>query len=300
MKAATIRAAALGLAVAAACTSSEGGTQPPETTCRVLRASEAIAAELHESSGVALSRHVPAVLWTHNDGGNGPWLYATDADGMVLTRTRVSGAENVDWEDLAAGPCPSGDCLYVADTGDNQGTRDEVVLYRIPEPSPDDTMTAPAERFTLRYPAGEHDAEAMFVLPNGDVFLVTKGRHGPIGLFRAPAPLRPGASIVLEPVRQVSAGAVGRGEQVTAAAATPDGRWVAVRTYESLFLYRTPDLLAGRDTAAARADLRMLAEPQGEAVALRSDGVVVLTSEGGKTHVPATLARLACTLPRYP
>jgi len=33
---------------------------------------------LIESSGVAVSHTYPGVLWTHNDSGDGPYLYATD------------------------------------------------------------------------------------------------------------------------------------------------------------------------------------------------------------------------------
>src|SRR5467141_1797430 len=36
---------------------------------------------LVESSGVAVSRAYPGVLWTHNDSGDGPYLYATDVRG---------------------------------------------------------------------------------------------------------------------------------------------------------------------------------------------------------------------------
>jgi hypothetical protein len=34
--------------------------------------------ELAESSGVAVSRTQPGVLWSHNDSGDGPTLYAID------------------------------------------------------------------------------------------------------------------------------------------------------------------------------------------------------------------------------
>ena len=34
-----------------------------------------------ESSGVVVSRIHPGVLWTHNDSGDGPYLYATDLQG---------------------------------------------------------------------------------------------------------------------------------------------------------------------------------------------------------------------------
>ena len=83
----------------------------------------------------------------------------------------------------------------------------------------------------------------------------------------------------------------------TGADASPDGAWIAVRRYKRLDLYRTPALLGGDTVPALRADLTPVGEAQGEAVALRDDGLVVLTSEAGFKHAPATLAMLACTLP---
>jgi hypothetical protein len=45
-----------------------------------------------ESSGVAVSRAYPDVLWTHNDSGDGPYLYATDLHGKDRGAVQVSGA----------------------------------------------------------------------------------------------------------------------------------------------------------------------------------------------------------------
>ncbi|HEX9611134.1 MAG TPA: hypothetical protein VF978_04545, partial [Gemmatimonadales bacterium] len=92
---------------------------------------------LTESSGVAVSRTHTGVLWTHNDSGDGPYLYATDLRGGDRGFLRVSGAEAIDWEDMALGPCPlRGTCLYLADTGDNLEVRPSVTVYAVPEPEP--------------------------------------------------------------------------------------------------------------------------------------------------------------------
>jgi hypothetical protein len=101
----------------------------------------------------------------------------------------------------------------------------------------------------------------------------------------------------LEAVRELAPQPREVGDRVTGASATPDGRWVAVRTYAALALYRTADLL-GNGQPAAQFDLDPLAEPQGEAVSLANDGNVVLTTEGSGKHLPATIAHLHCVLPR--
>src|SRR5437588_13008164 len=78
---------------------------------------------LVESSGVAVSRAHPGVLWTHNDSGDGPFLYATDLQGRDRGSLLVPGAHAVEWEDIALGPCPraagsAGARVYIAATGD--------------------------------------------------------------------------------------------------------------------------------------------------------------------------------------
>src|SRR5882672_10575577 len=107
-----------------------------------------------ESSGVAVSHAFPGILWTHNDSGDRPYLYATDLRGNDRGAILVSGADFHDWEDLSSGPCPigRGSCLYIADTGDNQERRKRVTIYAVPEPEPTrsaaDTQGVTAAAFT--------------------------------------------------------------------------------------------------------------------------------------------------------
>lgn len=253
--------------------------------------------EVGESSGLAPSRW-DGVFWTHNDSDGDATLYAIDTTGTVVGRVRVRGARNRDWEDLAAGPCPTGRCLYIADTGDNRLQRDDVAIYRVREPTTlGDTITEPAERFPLRFPSGPKDVEAIYVLPGGDVYLISKGRGSTVTLFRYPAPLRPNETVTVQEVQRLSSEPVGLPYQVTGASATPDGRWVVVRTYTAVQLYR-PDR-RGRLTAVIPApghDIQALAEPQGEAIALLQDGTIVLSSEEGPAGVPGTLGKVECRL----
>src|SRR5213596_956580 len=84
---------------------------------------------LIESSGVAVSRAYPDVLWTHNDSGDRPYVYATDLRGTDRGALLVPGAQAIDWEDISLGPCPlafvprARSCIYLADSGDNMEFR---------------------------------------------------------------------------------------------------------------------------------------------------------------------------------
>ena len=263
--------------------------------CRVAQAPRPLPADLHESSGVAASRAHPGVFWTHNDSGD-PVVYAVDASGALAGRVRLSGAEVEDWEDVSVAPCPGGgSCLYLADIGDNDARRSGVTVWRVPEPAPGDAETRPAEAIRLRYPDGAHDAEAMFVLADGTVHVLTKGETGPIALYRAPA-AAPSGEAVMEKVRELSAGEVKRDERVTGADVSPDGAWVAVRTLRDVAFHPLRALVGGGGGPARRMDLGALDEAQGEGVAFTPDGALLLTSEGGKKDEPGTFARLSCAL----
>ena len=242
--------------------------------------------ELREGSGVALSRRTPGLLWSHNDSGP-PMLIALDASGAAKGRVTVAGARVGDWEDVSAGPCPQGSCLYIADIGDNNGVRRSITVYRVPEPRPGDAMTAPAEALNAVYPDGPHDAEALIVASADDLYIVTKsGGRGQTALYRFPKPLRAGTAARLERVAGVPL------MRVTGAAASPDGAWVALRTNDEVVFFPARQLLAGMADSGRRFDLRALKEPQGEGVAVGADGVVYLVGEGR----PGTLASLKCSL----
>jgi hypothetical protein len=272
----------------------EQAAEPNSATarlCRVVTKETPLPPPLGESSGLAASRKHRGVFWTHNDSGGDPAVYGVNPGGQRVASVRVKDAENQDWEDMAIGPCPGGgDCLYLADTGNN-GNRREISLYRVPEPAPGERETKDAQRFRARFPQGSPDAEAIFVLPDGAVYLVTKGNREPVELYRWP--LQDKGAAELQLLHRLAPRPEQLGDRVTGASASPDGQWVAIRTYSTLALYRTPELLAGRGPAYTT-DLSILGEAQGEAVSLGDDGTVVLTTEGGSQMFPGGMSRLSC------
>ncbi len=249
----------------------------------VLRAATIQSGRLQETSGVVVSRAHRGVLWSHNDSGDGPYLYATDLSGSDRRRLRVAGATAVDWEDLAAGPCPTGAgaCLYIADTGDNAHGRRWVSVYAVPEPAPPvaggDTLTATARRLRLRYPGGPRDVEALYVAPaSGALFLISKVRSGSARLYRVDRVRWTADTVVTAVVVQELH--IRRGRAVTGAAIRADGRLVALRVPDEV-LFFTPGwdgALLPRSGPPCRLDGL---QAQGEAVAFVDDSTLVLTSE---------------------
>ncbi len=256
---------------------------------------------VRESSGVVVSGAHPGVVWTINDSGDGPTLYATDLSGADRGALRVVDAEAVDWEDLGRGPCPvgPGTCLFVGDVGDNAQTRPSVTVYAVPEPAPPagpaDTarLTDSPAALRLRYPDHPHDVEALFVTREGTLYLVTKGRSGAVLVFRVPRRAWGTADVVTAtPVQTLPLvpNALAR-RWVTGAALGPDGRRVVLRTYAELLFFdlEADGTLSPRGEAC---DIRGR-EPQGEAVAFLDAARVVVTSEAGM-RAPGPIHVIAC------
>ncbi|HET9948410.1 MAG TPA: hypothetical protein VFQ22_05790 [Longimicrobiales bacterium] len=258
--------------------------------CRPTAEAVALPDELAEVSGVAVATRAADVLWTHGD--DEPALYAVNAAGKLLGRHPLD-AEVHDWEDVEAAPCRAhGSCLYLADTGDNVEQRPVVHILRTPEPDAARPGPLAAEVFPVRFPDGPRDVEALFVLPGERVHVVSKGRRGPVTVYRYPGALRPD-TVTLEEVQRLTDGPAMLLDQVTGASASRDGSLVAVRTYQALRFYHVEE---GRLEPAERGlvNLRPLREIQGEGVALGPDGLVALTSEGGPLGGPASLRTLRC------
>jgi hypothetical protein len=264
--------------------------------CRTV-GTNALPAAARESSGLAGSPTRPGVLWTHNDQGNPPYLYAIDDSGRLLQTVRVP-VRAIDWEDVASGTCPGGSCLYVGDIGDNDANRDAITIYRISEPAAGATASGPVVALQARFPDGPADAESLFVVPSGDLYVVTKGRRREIALYRYPSPERPEEIVVLERVRELFPEPKNDDDRVTAATSTPDGRWIGVRTYRALYLYDARRLLGGEPVEPTVVDLEPLGEGQGEGLAMANDGTVWLSSEAANKRSRPQLTQLSCASAR--
>jgi hypothetical protein len=279
----------------------------------MLAVTGAVPDELQESSGLAISRTQPGVIWSHNDSGDGPNLYAIDITGKLLAIVRVTGAMARDWEDIAAGPCPAdtttpdasagpSSCLFIADSGDNDQVRPDVSIYVVTEPrlGAGSPSTVAARTLRYRYPSGPTDAEALAVRPNGDLTIVSKGRSGTISFFSIPATTVTKAITSGEIITATFAGNTGiqpdlrNGRLATAAAVSPDGMTLAVRTYYEVYFFK---LVARRGQnrwedigrSCALGD----AEPQGEGIDYLDATTLILTSERSRSR-PGSIHRLQC------
>ncbi len=86
-----------------------------------------LSSEIDENSGLIFWREK---IWTHNDSGGDPCIYAIDtATGEILQTLTIKNAMNFDWEDISQDE----EFIYVGDFGNNRGTRKELRVYKIPK-----------------------------------------------------------------------------------------------------------------------------------------------------------------------
>jgi hypothetical protein len=250
---------------------------------------------IDESSGIAASRNAPGVYWTHNDSGDGPFIFAFDEHGAHKGVWRVTGATARDWEDIAAGPGPElgTNYLYIGDIGDNTETRSEEIVYRIPEPviTPGDASstkknpvsTTGLETIRLRYPDGKHDSEALLVHPvTGNIYLVTKTPFGNPVIYEAQTPLDTGATNTMVRVAEIQTPSI-FGGLITGGDISPDGLRVALCDYGQGYELVLPDSGTPFNQIWKQTlnTIDLGKRKQGEAIAYRLDGkALLMTSEG--------------------
>lgn len=181
-----------------------------------------------EASGLAHSTWKRKTLFTHNDSGDTPRVFAVNRKGHTVGVLKLKGAEAYDWEDMAAGPNHT---LLVGDIGDNARSRKQVQVYRFKEPMNLRDRAVKATKFTFAYPDGAHDAEGMMVNPrNGRIFIVSKQNNG--SLYRAPKHLSTTKVNKLSKMRGAPA-------DVTGAAFHPRGKGYALGTHSSVHMYKS-------------------------------------------------------------
>ena len=246
--------------------------------------------DIKEASGIVESRRTPGVYWVHNDSGDTERFWALSATGATLGTWTIDGKKPRDLEDLALGYGPDGepDWLYLGDVGDNAESRDEIRILRFEEPIVDPHATEPVvaivepDVIELTYPDDvARNSESILIDPlNGDLYVIVKDITGISGVYRVVAPFGGELPIRMEEVASLLFGeAPLYGSALTTGSdASADGRWILIRTYSSLYLWRR-DLERPLYTAFEEppCPVPVASEPQGEAVGFAANGRDYLT-----------------------
>ncbi len=154
--------------------------------------------QLSESSGIAVGRHAN-VLWTHNDSGDGPNLYALDRSGKLIAKLVVDCERAIDWEDICSFEHNGKAYLAIGDFGDNLSKRDSVSIYVLEEPT-----TKAIERgkkipvvcrFNLTYDEGPVDCEALCYDAVQHAFVVASKELFRSRIYTFPIPAMTGSHV---------------------------------------------------------------------------------------------------------
>ncbi|HLM59340.1 MAG TPA: hypothetical protein VK308_00920, partial [Pyrinomonadaceae bacterium] len=200
------------------------------------------AEEITESSGIVASKCQADVLWTHNDSGDGAFVFALDARGVKLGTWKIGNAKNVDWEDIAAIKNANGECfLYIGDIGDNGRKRKDLRIYTVKEPPvsaenkissrKNPLLTESAEIIKFEYPDSRHDAETLMVHPqSGDIYVVTKHLRGAAGVYKLSKNYNPNKTNRLEKIVDFTVPSIPNGF-LTGGDISNDGKRVIVCDY---------------------------------------------------------------------
>lgn len=232
-----------------------------------------------ESSGLAVSRRHPDLAYTVNDSGHGPIIFAVRiSTGAVVGTTRAEGVRWRDTESMALTPDGT---LWVGDTGDNLGVRQDVALYSMPEPGTGDHVVRP-KRYPYTLPTGPEDVEGIALQPStGRFLLMGKGLTGG-RVYRLPKDLRqdqPNRAEELDWETPVL---------TTDSATTPDGRYVLVRSYTVAQVRdaRTWKLLHTDELPAQAQGETIAPEPSGKSYLIGSEGADSALLRLGLTATP--------------
>ena len=132
---------------------------------------------INETSGLEILNDV---FVTHNDSGGEPSLYFYNLSGEIINSIMLEKENfweiyNNDWEDITADE----DYIYIADTGNNFGTRDNlnIIKVKISDFSVDDKIDIFYSNQDSFFPSSKHeyDAEALLII-EGKIALFSKDR----------------------------------------------------------------------------------------------------------------------------
>ena len=193
--------------------------------------------QIGESSALTRSSRNPNLFWTLNDSGNAPEIFAIDLSGRVHATVILEGVANSDWEAMTADGAGT---LFVADIGNNENARRDLVIHEIAEPDPEVSGTVPVRRSIRfrfedqnRYPDPDtmnFDAEAV-IWADGLLYILTKHRSDTRTALYVVDPSATGETVA----RRITS--VEIGSMVTDASLSPDHRILAVLTYAGIHLY---------------------------------------------------------------
>src|SRR5688572_15457111 len=255
-----------------------------ETSPQVQRLGQ-LPSAVTESSGLEQADEADA-YFTHNDHGTlgaPASIFKVSETGKLLKTYQVTGAENQDWEDLTR---DSNGNLYIADTGNNSGKREELRIFKVSATNPTQAQAIsfsyadkPEKNNSKKGKKGKkqaaaYDSEAIF-WAGGDLYLVTKDRNnsGEARLYRVPdSPGSHTATFVAS--KSIN-------DKITSADLSPDGNKLALMSLGKIYLFK----VSGSNYFGSNPQVLNLGNVgQTEGLIFKDNNTIVFTNEGGEIY----------------
>tara|TARA_R110002051_G_scaffold234092_1_gene295656 strand:+ start:18414 stop:19265 length:852 start_codon:yes stop_codon:yes gene_type:complete len=237
---------------------------------------------LKESSGMAY--YQDDKVWTIEDHGNKDVIYQVDFKGNIRSEFKVKNAKNEDWEDLTTDKKGN---LYVADIGNNDNDRKDLVIYKLPNPETELGDKINAIKIEFSYPEQAKfppkkaelvfDAEAIFHREN-HLFIITKNRATPFNgktlIYKIPDTEGNHAAQLIGQFVPCKNEAIC---QITSAAVSPSGKKVVLLSYGFLWIYS--DFSGDKFFEGTLKKIDLGARTQLEAVCFKDENTLLLSDE---------------------
>lgn len=196
---------------------------------------------LDEVSGIQESSNSD-IIWMVNDSGNEPLLFGVTSEGEIH-KTLQLNVKNHDWEALTS---DNEGNLYVADFGNNNNKRKNLVILKVKQEELYKSNEVKVERIEFSYPNQTKfppkkndrffDAESL-LYRNGFLYIFTKSRvkenYGKTMLYKIPAFEGNYAAQYISEFNNCNEFNC----SITDAAISPDGKKVALLTHQSLIIF---------------------------------------------------------------
>ncbi|MCF7794220.1 MAG: hypothetical protein K9N09_10040 [Candidatus Cloacimonetes bacterium] len=241
--------------------------------------------KIDESSAIIKSRMWNDVYWTLNDSGGKNMIFPFNRKGELLRAewykeyqggVYLAGTMNIDWEEMAV---DNDGNIYVCDSGNNGNARRDLAVYMLKDPNPEFSGTVnylkkmhfyyPEQ---TQYPAvpNNFDCEAVF-WANGKLYFLTKHRADSLTrLYRMDSM----NANIENPLTYLATFDING--MVTAADVTPDGKNLAVLTYDNVWIFSVEE---GDDYFNGTIKYLPIKAKQCEAICFADEETLIITNE---------------------
>ncbi len=236
---------------------------------------------IEEASGLVESVENSNSLWTHNDGGDGPFLYLISSfDAKILKKISLVGIKNEDWEDLAIGPSILGDTstyIYLGDIGDNKKNKTIKKIYFFREPKIknfDNELIEINDIKTISFYSEKkiENFETLMIDPNSkELFLIAKNKKKKQNIYKIDT-----ENIEIDEIQKakkyLTLNLKNLKGEITGGEISRNGQKCLIKTYKNVFLWeRKKDEKWKNIWSQAPKILKYIPESQGEAICWSND-----------------------------